>query len=315
MTTDETQASTEWSFQFTLGDRRVTVAVPPRLLLTLAVVGLLGFGLGSQRAGADQRRQSERLASLEQRANELQQSLESKQAERDELESLADSRLEELAEKLADRELELARIWSLVGRAPREEQRRVSLASRAGARTSLGVEGRYQALKAKLEAGQDDLSDLSLAAKAFHRAQQAELAKRIPNRVPCLGDMTSGFGSRVHPVYGIGRHHNGCDFTTDYGTPIHATAAGKVASADWLGGYGQAVEIDHGNGIKTLYAHCETLKVKKGQSVKKGQLIATVGTTGLSSGPHCHYEVHKNGKAVDPLAYLPAGTLKKKSKG
>ncbi len=301
----------DWIFQFAIGRRLITLAVPPRLLLVVTLVGLLGFLLGSQRVGAEQRRQTERLAALEQKAQELERSLASKQAERDEMAALAETRLEELAQELTDREHELTRLWSMIGRAPRDEQRRVSLASRSGQRTAQSVQGRYQELKSKLEAGRDDLSRLSNAATVLHRKQQAEAAKKIPNRVPCQGEMTSGFGGRVHPIYGIGRQHNGVDFTSDYGTPIHATASGKVASADWLGGYGQTVEIDHGNGLKTLYAHCETLKVKKGQSVRKGQVIATVGTTGLSSGPHCHYEVHKGGKPVDPLAYLPPGTAKK----
>lgn len=311
METTQPQQAKDWTFQLAIGHRLITVAVPPRFLLVVMLAGLLGFLLGSQRVGAHQRRQTARLAALEQKAQELERSLASKQAERDEMATLAERRLEELAQELTDREHELTRLWSIIGRAPREEQRRASLASRSGQRAPQSVQGRYQELKSKLEAGRDDLSRLSVAAAVLHRQRQAEAAKRIPSGVPCQGEMTSGFGGRVHPVYGIGRHHNGCDFTTDYGTPIRATASGKVASADWLGGYGQAVEIDHGNGLKTLYAHCETLRVKKGQSVRKGQVIATVGTTGLSSGPHCHYEVHKDGKAVDPLAYLPPGTAKK----
>jgi murein DD-endopeptidase MepM/ murein hydrolase activator NlpD len=118
--------------------------------------------------------------------------------------------------------------------------------------------------------------------------------------------MTSPFGFRHHPIYGCARLHRGCDFTTPEGTRVFATADGTVASSDWLGGYGKVVEIDHGFGLRTLYAHCGDLLVKKGQQVERGQLIATVGMTGLTSGPHCHYEVHKNGEAVDPSSYLKA---------
>jgi murein DD-endopeptidase MepM/ murein hydrolase activator NlpD len=116
--------------------------------------------------------------------------------------------------------------------------------------------------------------------------------------------MTSPFGPRIHPVYGGSRVHKGCDFTTDYGTKIRATADGTVTTSDWLGGYGQAVEIDHGAGLSTLYAHCSQLKVKKGEKVRRGQIIALVGMTGLASGPHCHYEVHKEGQPINPEDYL-----------
>ncbi len=128
--------------------------------------------------------------------------------------------------------------------------------------------------------------------------------RQLPAGVPCLGEMTSPFGVRIHPIYGYGRQHNGCDFTAGVGTEIVATGGGTVKTAGWLGGYGKAVEIDHGFGLITLYAHCSTLEVQKGQRVERGQRIATVGMTGLASGPHCHYEVHKNGVAVDPQAYF-----------
>jgi len=121
--------------------------------------------------------------------------------------------------------------------------------------------------------------------------------------------MTSPFGPRIHPIFGVGRDHNGCDFTTPEGTIIFATARGKVTHSDWLGGYGQVVEIDHGFGYTTLYAHCAELKVKKGQNVLRGQAIATVGMTGLTSGPHCHYEVHLKGKPIDPKDFLAQPNL------
>lgn len=131
-----------------------------------------------------------------------------------------------------------------------------------------------------------------------------ELASRTPSIAPCEGELTSDFGNRIHPVYGYGRFHGGCDFTTPHGTPIKATAAGTVVHSDWLGGYGKVIEIDHGNGLKTLYAHCSELEVSKGTKVEKGQMIAKVGTTGLSSGPHCHYEVRRGEKRIDPKAFL-----------
>ena len=313
-TTPQTESATPasgWEFQFTLGRRLITLTLPRHLLIALLLGAFTGYLLGGQSVGAAQRRQSERVAALELRASELERSLESKQAERDELAVMVDTRLDELADDLQDRERELARLWSLVGRPPLQLEQRSPLASRSGQRPVLGLERRYQELRSRLHGGQPELRQLSTVARDIRKKQQAELAKRVPNIVPCAGEMTSGFGSRLHPVYGVGRQHNGCDFTADYGTPIKATASGQVVHADWLGGYGLTVEIDHGQGLKTLYAHCESLAVKKGQSVRKGQVIGAVGTTGLSSGPHCHYEVHKDGKPVDPLSYLPPGTSKR----
>jgi murein DD-endopeptidase MepM/ murein hydrolase activator NlpD len=156
-------------------------------------------------------------------------------------------------------------------------------------------------LEKEIAAAGQEMQQLSQAA----RAETARRLRHTPRGAPCQGEMTSPFGHRTHPVYGTGRHHNGCDFTTDEGTKIFATADGKVVTSDWLGGYGQAVEIDHGSGLKTLYAHCSRLQVKKGQTVRRGDWIACVGMTGLASGPHCHYEVHLQGKPVDPQTYLP----------
>jgi murein DD-endopeptidase MepM/ murein hydrolase activator NlpD len=122
--------------------------------------------------------------------------------------------------------------------------------------------------------------------------------------VPCLGEMTSGFGWRVHPILGYQRFHSGIDFGADYGTVINAADSGTVIFAGWYGGYGNAVIIDHGGSITTLYAHSSELYVAEGQTVQRGQAIAAVGSTGLSTGPHLHFEVRQNGDPVDPAAYL-----------
>jgi murein DD-endopeptidase MepM/ murein hydrolase activator NlpD len=98
--------------------------------------------------------------------------------------------------------------------------------------------------------------------------------------------------------------HTGIDISAHSGTPIKAAAGGEVVFAGWWGGYGNVVIIDHGGGISTLYAHCSAIYVRKGQSVSQGEVIAAVGSTGLSTGPHLHFEVRKNGKPVDPLGYL-----------
>ena len=121
---------------------------------------------------------------------------------------------------------------------------------------------------------------------------------------PLAGPITSDFGWRTHPITGAQRFHSGVDIGGDYGDPIYAAQAGTVEYAGWISGYGNAVIINHGGGISTLYGHCQSLDVSTGQSVAQGELIAACGSTGNSTGPHCHFEVRVNGEPVNPLAYL-----------
>jgi len=120
-----------------------------------------------------------------------------------------------------------------------------------------------------------------------------------------LKRIASGFGWRSHPILKRRIFHYGIDFTAPRGTNIYATGDGKVKEAKRArGGYGNQIVIDHGYGYTTLYAHLQKIKVRRGQKVKRGQIIGTVGNTGLSMGSHLHYEVHKNGKKVNPVYYF-----------
>lgn len=120
-----------------------------------------------------------------------------------------------------------------------------------------------------------------------------------------LRRVASGFGYRVDPVYKVTKFHAGLDFTAPQGTPIYATADGRIKTAGAsTGGYGNHVVIDHGYGYQTLYGHMLRIKVRAGQSIKRGEVIGWVGNTGKSTGPHCHYEVIKNGNRVDPVFYF-----------
>ena len=122
--------------------------------------------------------------------------------------------------------------------------------------------------------------------------------------VPSSHYITSYAGYRMHPVYNVWKYHSGMDIAASYGADIVAMGDGKVILSQYYGGYGNCVMIDHGGGIVSLYGHASSLCVSVGQSVKKGQVIAKVGSTGTSTGNHLHVEVRENGAIVDPLNYL-----------
>ena len=135
------------------------------------------------------------------------------------------------------------------------------------------------------------------------------LLKAIPAIQPVsnkeLIRLASGYGYRYHPVYKVKKMHWGIDFSAPIGTPIYATADGKVTLVESsFRGYGKQIEIDHGFGFKTKYAHMHDFAVKRGQIVKRGELIGYVGNTGLSTAPHLHYEIERNGSKVNPVNYF-----------
>ncbi len=122
--------------------------------------------------------------------------------------------------------------------------------------------------------------------------------------VPGYYNISSPFGYRVHPVYGTKKLHTGLDIPAPSGTPVKASGSGTVIYSGTLGGYGNTIMIDHGGGIVTLYAHNSSLTVSNGSSVSKGDTIAKVGSTGVSTGAHCHFEVRQNGSYVSPMSWL-----------
>ncbi len=119
---------------------------------------------------------------------------------------------------------------------------------------------------------------------------------------PVAGHITSGFGMRYHPILHYMRFHSGIDFGAAWGSPIVAAADGKVIAAGWSGGYGREVEVAHGSGIVSLYGHMSSIVASPGETVRQGQVIGYVGSSGLSTGPHVHFEVKVNGKPVDPMS-------------
>lgn len=167
-----------------------------------------------------------------------------------------------------------------------------------GVRTQMtGMDKRIQALKAKVE----DIFELN--------RDKLRYLSSMPNTMPVNGWITSDFGIRHSPTSRMLKMHYGLDIGSPTGTSIFAPADGTVLMADYSGGYGREVILDHGYGVTTVYAHSSEIFVKEGQKVKKGDVIAAVGSTGSSTGPHLHYEVHVDGIPTNPLAYIPGYRL------
>ena len=141
-------------------------------------------------------------------------------------------------------------------------------------------------------------------------SQHRERLAATPSIMPTSGWLTSAFSRmRSHPILHVARAHEGLDVSAPMGTPIEAPAKGTIVEAGWEAGYGNTVTIDHGYGIVTKFAHASRILVTKGQRVDRGQRIALVGNTGLSTGPHLHYEVHVNGRPVNPMRYILPGVV------
>ncbi len=141
--------------------------------------------------------------------------------------------------------------------------------------------------------------------KATEKADQLMTRPAIqPVENKDLTHTAASFGWRMHPIYRTKRFHEGMDFTAPVGTLVRATGDGEVVDTETLGAQGVRVVIDHGYGYKTVYAHLEKFTVKRGQKITRGQIIGKVGNSGMSTAPHLHYEVHKNGKPVNPINYF-----------
>ena len=194
------------------------------------------------------------------------------------------------------------------------EQYTAQAQQQAGLRTRL-QENRSALTAAidQLDAESEDITALILdkvaAAEAADAAVLREEALRAAQTSgkmvrPSYGPITSNFGSRYHPVLGYSRFHAGTDFGAESGSPINAAETGVVIYSGWYGGYGNTVILEHGDGLTTLYAHASRLYVSEGEVVRKGAVIAAIGTTGLSTGPHLHFEVRRSGEPVEPLDYI-----------
>ncbi|MGH9049357.1 MAG: murein hydrolase activator EnvC family protein [Acidimicrobiia bacterium] len=200
-----------------------------------------------------------------------------------------------------------------------EEARAVAEAGRAEVQRLRAEHEPARAAAEEEEAREEELLESVRARRAEFEAQLAQLeaeqqalAQGVSRgsgtgngrfKWPCSGGVVSGFGNRTHPISGTSRMHSGVDINCANGAPISAAGDGVVVEAGSRGGYGNAVVIDHGDGLATLYAHQSSIAASSGQQVKTGDVIGYVGSTGYSTGPHLHWEVWVNGTPVDPLGY------------
>jgi murein DD-endopeptidase MepM/ murein hydrolase activator NlpD len=179
--------------------------------------------------------------------------------------------------------------------------------SQGGMAVSVEAEELFRLAKSRMPQIDSQLKAQVLPALETTLAEEEARAAALPNEKPLRGNLevSSEFGLRRNPFGGFSYEmHRGIDFRGPIGTPIYATADGIVVTAQYSGGYGNYVVIDHGYGYETLYAHMSDLSVRAGDRVRRGDLVGELGSTGRSSGPHLHYEVHRNGQAVNPRYYL-----------
>lgn len=164
---------------------------------------------------------------------------------------------------------------------------------------SLNIQGKIVAKEKELEERRK-----AEAAKRKAAGRAVSGSGQLSWPVSGYNSISSYYGYRIHPIFNTKKYHAGIDIPAPTGTAIKAASDGIVISSGWQGGYGKAVVVSHGNGLVTLYGHNSTLKVSEGDYVSKGDTIALCGSTGYSTGPHCHFEVRVNGATVDPLGYL-----------
>jgi murein DD-endopeptidase MepM/ murein hydrolase activator NlpD len=165
--------------------------------------------------------------------------------------------------------------------------------------TAADLKSNLKQVQAEFESSSQQLSVL----ESMLFEQELEL-KSQPTTRPTDSYVTSDFGYRMHPVLGGRAHHNGIDFEANVGDPVRSAGNGLVKFAGWKNGFGNVVEIDHQNGYVTVYAHNSAFTVKEGDVVRAGQVVAKAGSTGRSTGPHVHFEVHKDGRPINPRAFL-----------
>lgn len=215
-------------------------------------------------------------------------------------------KMKELRDAVLDKKKEQDRVVAKITELTRQQQAQMNELEQVRAEKKKV----FSVLKAAEEETEDELEDMIRESHKLE-AQIADIQAKTTGQVPVFrgrfinpvpgARRSSGFGSRRHPISGRTKMHTGVDLAAPSGTPIKAAGAGKVITAAYLNGYGNTIVIDHGGGVSTLYGHCSRLYARVGQNVSTGDRIAAVGSTGYSTGPHCHFEVRINGRPVNPM--------------
>jgi murein DD-endopeptidase MepM/ murein hydrolase activator NlpD len=226
---------------------------------------------------------------------------------RENLDAMA-QKVGEMQAKLVKLEAMGERVQTLVG-VKSDELKPPGLAASGGGRGGPFVPVRSPSLEQlqSLVSGLDELADFHTDVFTLIESRLLETrlqALMVPSAKPVNGPVGSGFGFRADPFNGRSALHTGLDFPAEVGTPIRAAAGGLVTAAEWHSEYGRVLEIDHGNGLSTRYAHCSAFDVAVGALVKRGQLVAKVGSSGRSTGSHLHFEVLVDGVPQNPARFL-----------
>ena len=225
--------------------------------------------------------------------------------------SLAQQNIDALAKRLGVMQARMIQLDALSARLAQlaglpDEEVKPAVAGEGGALVeprSMSAQEFSGALDALTQSGEEQLAWLSVIEDSLMRQEWADAL--TPGRMPVEGlHIGSRFGRRIDPITGKLATHTGVDFPGAQGTPVKASAGGVVVSANWHAGYGRLVEIEHGNGVLTRYAHLKAFKVAKGDVVKPGQIIGLLGNSGRSTGPHLHFEVWVAGRVRNPSKYL-----------
>ncbi|MFH1453204.1 MAG: M23 family metallopeptidase, partial [Armatimonadota bacterium] len=184
------------------------------------------------------------------------------------------------------------------------KDKKVSITSSRRGLEPAELEAKLKLIQEELKTAKKEQSSLKNHAIKYRTKKEKEkILKKlsaIPSRWPADGYVSSEYGWRTHPLYGGSHFHTGIDIIAPYGSSLYATASGVVIKSGYDGGYGYTVEIDHGNGYRTLYAHCSSILAGYGQRGDKGQAIARIGSSGTATGAHVHYEVKRSGERTNP---------------
>lgn len=228
--------------------------------------------------------------------------------EKDQISILLSKQNEELTRKLELIQKQDNEVRKIIGLKPTNViSKKIKVKGNRGS-SVVELKKRFQKLEDSLNNKEKDLKNLKIQSINFRKEMQSKkiqmLMATVPSIYPTSGAIVSWFGYRMHPISGYYKMHDGLDFAAPYGTPILATASGIVCETGYMGGLGLAITIDHQNGYKTTYGHCDNVYVSNGQYVKQGQHIASVGSSGFSTGPHLHYEISKYGIKDNPIFYL-----------